>query len=136
MLQCGIPRVVFRLAFDALAAVETLAGIVIGLVALFSSYDHISLPGHVFPLQQQWGVWLIVVSFPLVFADAQLAAGSRRRAARDLAREAARHARLDRIRNRLDRGRLAGLDFAHRRQLQRLLKLLASPQFISLLVAA
>jgi hypothetical protein len=43
--------VVFTLAFDAPAAVEALAGIVIGLVALFSSYDHINLPGHVLPLQ-------------------------------------------------------------------------------------
>jgi len=127
------------LAFDSPAAVEALAGIVIGLVALFSSYDHINLPGHVLALQQQWGVWLIVVSIPLVLADAQLAAGSRRRAARDLARQAARHARLDRIRNRLDRGRLAfDLDPSptHRLQLQRLLKLLASPQFRSLLAAA
>jgi hypothetical protein len=133
------------LAFDAPAAVEALAGIVIGLVALFSSYDRISLPGHVLPLQQQWGVWLIVVSFPLVLVDAQLAAGSRQgeaaeragQAARS-ARQAARHARLDRIRNRLDRGRLA-FDIdpspAHRRELRRLLKLLASPQFLSLLVA-
>ena len=49
------------------------------------------------------------------------------------------HARLDRIRNRLDRGRLAfDLDPSptHRRELQRLLKLLASPQFRSLLEAA
>ncbi|MFW6732760.1 MAG: hypothetical protein ACODUE_13675 [Synechococcus sp.] len=123
------------MAFDAPAAVEALAGIVIGLVALFSSYDHIILPGYVLALQQQWGVWLIIISFPLVLIDAQLAAGSRRRAARDLARQAARHARLDRIRNRLDRGRLAfNLDPSptHRRELQRLLKLLASPQFRSL----
>ena len=50
---------VFRLAFDAPAAVEALAGIVLG-------DDHINLPGHVLPLQQQWGVWLIALSFPLV----------------------------------------------------------------------
>jgi hypothetical protein len=36
--------------------------------------DHINLPSHVLPLRQQWGVWLVAVSFPLVFADAQLAA--------------------------------------------------------------
>jgi hypothetical protein len=38
---------------------------VVGLVALFSSYDHINLPGRVLPLQQQWGVWLIALSLPL-----------------------------------------------------------------------
>jgi hypothetical protein len=134
------------LAFDAPAVVEATAGIVIGLVALFSSYDHINFPGHVVSLQQQWGVWLIALTFPLVLVDAQLAAGSRQgeaaeraQTARDLARRAGRLARLDRIRNRLDRGRLAfDLDPSptHRRELQRLLKLLASPQFRSLLAAA
>jgi len=130
--------VVFRLAFDAPAAVEALAGFVIGLVALFSSYDHVNLPGHVLPLQQQWGVWLIVVSFPLVLVDAQLAAQSRYRERTRLARRAERLARLGRIRNRLDRGRLAfDLDPAptHRRELQRLLKLIASPEFLRLLAA-
>ena len=130
---------VFRLAFDGPAAVETLAGIVIGLVALFSSYDHINLPGHVLPLQQQWGVWFIALSLPLIVADAQLAAQSRYRESTRVAGKTARHARLDRIRNRLDRGRLAfDLDpsSAHRRQLERLLKLLSSPQFLGLLGAS
>jgi hypothetical protein len=125
-----------RFAIDAPAVLEAVAGVVVALVALFSSYDHISFFGRVVSVQQQWGVWLIVVSLPLVLVDAQLAAGSRRRAEEDRAREAARVARLDRIRNRLDRSRLAfELDpsAAHRRQLQRLLILLGGPQMAALL---
>ena len=92
--------------------------VVVGLIALFSSDDHISFPGRVLPLPQQWGVWLIAVYLPLVLADAQLAARSR-------------VARLDALRARLDRGRLAfQLDpsAGNRRQLQRLLNLLNSPE--------
>ena len=125
-------------AIDAPAVLEAVAGLVVALVAIFSSYDHINLPGHVLPLQQQWGVWLIALSLPLVLIDAQLAAQSRYRESTRLARQAARLARLDRIRNRLDRGRLAfDLDPSpsHRRELQRLLKLLATTQFRSLLAA-
>jgi hypothetical protein len=40
---------------------------VIALIALFSSYDHITLANSRFPLQQQWGVWLIAASLALVF---------------------------------------------------------------------
>jgi hypothetical protein len=134
----------WRFGFDGKALVEIGFGSVVGLIALFSSYDHISFPHRQFPIQQQWGVWLIVVSLPLVLvvaagfceAVAQLAAGSRRRAEVDRARDAARVARLDRIRNRLDRSRLAfELDPSadHRRQLERLLILLGSPQVAALL---
>jgi hypothetical protein len=132
-----------RCAIDAPAVVEAVTGVVVALVALFSSYDHITFFGRFISVQQQWGVWLIAVSLPLVLADAQLAAGSRRRAENnraraesEAARERARLARLDRIRNRLDRSRLAfELDPSadHRRQLQRLLTLLGSPQMVALL---
>jgi hypothetical protein len=37
---------------------EVLAGIVIALIALLTSYDHISLPAGALQLPQQWGVWL------------------------------------------------------------------------------
>ena len=37
---------------------EAVVGSVVGLIALFSSYDHINLPHRQLPLQQQWGVWL------------------------------------------------------------------------------
>jgi hypothetical protein len=55
------------LVVDAIVLVETVVGSVVGLIALFSSYDHVSLPGQVLPIQQQWGVWLIAVFLPLVF---------------------------------------------------------------------
>jgi hypothetical protein len=61
---------------------------VLGLIALFSSYDHISLAGHNLPLEQQWGIPFIIASLATVFIDAELATGSRLRAARDAARAA------------------------------------------------
>jgi hypothetical protein len=55
-----------------------LAGLVIALIALLSSYDHISLPaGAKLQLPQQWGVWFIAASVALVAVDAQLSTGSR-----------------------------------------------------------
>ena len=74
----------WRLGFDGKALLEAVFGSVVGLIALFSSYDHVNLPQRQLPLPQQWGVWLIALSLPLVFADAQLAARSRQRDA-DLA---------------------------------------------------
>ena len=143
------PLPLWQLGFDGKAVLEAVVGSVVGLIALFSSYDHVSLPQRQLPLQQQWGVWLIVISLPLVFADAQLAARSRRRdadralsaeneAARErnrAAKERQRVARLDALRNRLDRGRLAfQLDPSanNRRKLQRLLSLLNSPELAEL----
>ena len=69
----------WRLGFDGKALLEAVFGSVVGLIALFSSYDHVNLPQRQLPLPQQWGVWLIALSLPLVFADAQLAARSRQR---------------------------------------------------------
>ena len=67
--------------FDLQGWLEVLAGIVIALIALLTSYDHIALPaGAALQLPQQWGVWCIAASVALVVADAQLATGSRRRA--------------------------------------------------------
>ena len=74
---------------------EVLAGIVIALIALLSSYDHISLPAGALQLPQQWGVWFIAASVALVAvvaegfceAVAQLATGSRLRAANEAAEE-------------------------------------------------
>jgi hypothetical protein len=132
----------WSLGFDGKALLEAVVGSVVGLIALFSSYDHVNLPHRQLPLQQQWGVWLIALSLPLLFADAQLAARSRQRDAAERAREAletarqrSRVARLDALRNRLDRGRLAfQLDpsAANRRKLQRLLSLLSSPEVAEL----
>ena len=71
----------WRLGFDGKALLEAVFGSIVGLIALFSSYDHVNLPQRQLPLPQQWGVWLIALSLPLVFADAQLAARSRQRVA-------------------------------------------------------
>jgi hypothetical protein len=68
--------------------IQSLAGLVIALIALLTSYDHISLPAGALQLPQQWGVWFIVASMAIVVVDAQLATGSRLRAAQDAARAA------------------------------------------------
>jgi len=68
--------------------IQAIAGLVIALIALLSSYDHISLPaGARLQLPQQWGVWFIVASVAVVAVDAQLATGSRLRAANEAAEE-------------------------------------------------
>ena len=60
----------------------------IALIALLSSYDNVSLPaGSKLQLPQQWGVWFIAASVALVALDAQLATGSRLRAADETAEE-------------------------------------------------
>jgi hypothetical protein len=63
-----------------------LGGLVLGLIALFSSYDHITLAGRTLQLQQQWGIPFIIASLATVFVDAQLATRSPLRAAQDAAR--------------------------------------------------
>ncbi len=49
----------------------------IGLIALYSSYDHVNFFSSTIHLNQQWGVWLIVTSLAVVAIDAQLASRSR-----------------------------------------------------------
>ena len=90
----------------------------IALIALLSSYDHISLPAGALQLPQQWGVWCIAASVALVAADAQLATGSRLRAANEAAEERERAARSDRVQARaLRAGALVWLEpsVLHRR---------------------
>jgi hypothetical protein len=49
--------------FDRQGIIQAHAGFVVVLIALLSSYDHISLPAGIhLQLQQQWGVWFIVAS--------------------------------------------------------------------------
>ena len=75
------------LGFDGPAWVQLLGGLVVGLIALYSSYDHINFGSHRFSLNQQWGIWCIVASLAVVAvvaagfceAVAQLASRSRRR---------------------------------------------------------
>ena len=66
------------LGFDGPAWVQLLGGLVVGLIALYSSYDHINFGSHRFSLNQQWGIWCIVASLAVVLVDAQLASRSRR----------------------------------------------------------
>ena len=75
-----------RLGLDQLGLTQSIGGLVLGLIALFSSYDHITFAGRSIPLQQQWGIPFIFASVATVFIDAQLATRSRLRAARDAAR--------------------------------------------------
>ena len=94
---------------DRLGLTQTIGGLVLGLIALFSSYDHIAFAGRNVPLQQQWGIPLIAASVATVFIDAQLATRSRLRAAQDAARIADETAeerdRADQERQRADRER-------------------------------
>ena len=95
------------------------------LIALLSSYDHISLPAGPLPLPQQWGVWFIAASVALVAvvaegfceAVAQLATGSRLRAAQDAAR-AANEAVEERNRAAEERERAARSDRVQARALR------------------
>jgi hypothetical protein len=89
---------------DHLGAIQAGGGLSIGLIALFSSYDHITAFGRSIGLQQQWGVFFIVASVATVVTgcvqygaplgrDAQLATRSRLRAAQDAERMADEAAR-------------------------------------------
>ncbi|MFM1800036.1 MAG: hypothetical protein RLZZ117_2314 [Cyanobacteriota bacterium] len=60
----------------------------LGLIALFSSYDHITFAGRDIPIPQQWGIPFIIASVAIVFIDAELASRSRLRAAQDATRVA------------------------------------------------
>ena len=68
----------FRLlGFDGQGGLQLIGGLVIGLIALYSSYDHVNFFSSTIHLNQQWGVWLIVASLAVVVIDAQLASRSR-----------------------------------------------------------
>ena len=68
----------FRLlGFDGQGGLQLIGGIVIGLIALYSSYDHVNFFSSSIHLNQQWGIWLIVASLAVVVIDAQLASRSR-----------------------------------------------------------
>ena len=77
-----------RLGLDRLGLNQTIGGLVLGLIALYSSYDHITFAGRSIPLQQQWGIPLIAASVATVVVDAQLATRSPLRAAQDAERMA------------------------------------------------
>jgi len=61
----------FRLlGFDGQGGLQLIGGLVIGLIALYSSYDHVNFFRSTIHLNQQWGVWLIVASLAVVAIDA------------------------------------------------------------------
>ena len=68
-------------ALDRLGLTQAIGGLALGLIALFSSYDHLTFAGRNIPISQQWGIPLIAASVATVFVDAELASGSRLRAA-------------------------------------------------------
>ena len=70
-----------RLRLDRLGLTQAIGGLALGLIALFSSYDHLTIAGRSIPIPQQWGIPLIAASVAIIFVDAQLASGSRLRAA-------------------------------------------------------
>ena len=78
----------WRLTLDRFGFLEAIGGLVLGLIALFSSYDHITFADTTIGLQQQWGILFIAASVATIFVDAELASRSRLRAARDAARAA------------------------------------------------
>jgi hypothetical protein len=102
---------------DRLGVLQVLGGIALSLIALFSAYAHVSICGRTIALQQQWGIPFIAASLATIVvvaegcceAVAQLASGSRLRAAQDVARradEAARERNLaGRERSQADRER-------------------------------
>jgi hypothetical protein len=79
---------------DLLGLTQAIGGLVLGLIALFSFYDHITVAGRSLPIQPKWGIPCIAASMAVVVLDSQLATRERDRAAherdrdRDLAREA------------------------------------------------
>ena len=84
-----------RLGLDRLGLTQAIGGLALGLITLYSSYDHITINGRTFPIPQQWGITFIVASVAIFFTgrvqygaplgrDAQLASRSRLRAAIEL----------------------------------------------------
>ncbi|MFN7631171.1 MAG: hypothetical protein ACK5R2_07760 [Cyanobacteriota bacterium] len=71
------------LSLDRIGFSQAIGGFILGLIALFSAYDHITLAGTSIGLQRQWGILFIAASVATVVVDAQLATRSRLRAARE-----------------------------------------------------
>ena len=59
------------LGFDGQGGLQLIGGLVIGLIALYSSYDHVNFFSSSIHLNQQWGVWLIVASLAVVVVVAE-----------------------------------------------------------------
>ncbi|MBM5816771.1 MAG: hypothetical protein FJ083_09360 [Cyanobacteria bacterium K_Offshore_surface_m2_239] len=85
--ESASPQRPWRLRLDQVGLLQTTGGIVLGLVALYSSYDHITVFSRTIQLQQQWGIVFILASVATVALDAELASRSRLRAADEAAEE-------------------------------------------------
>jgi hypothetical protein len=72
---------------DRLGLTQAIGGLDLGLIALFSSYDHITIFGRTIDLQRQWGILFIAASVAIVAVDAQLASRSRLREAHERTRD-------------------------------------------------
>ena len=72
---------------DRLGLIQAIGGLLLGLIALFSSYDHITFAGTSLQLQQQWGPLFILASVATVVIDAQLATRARDRGAYEADRD-------------------------------------------------
>ena len=81
-------------ALDRLGITQALGGLAIGLIALFTSYDHITFAGRTLQLPQQWAITCILGSVAIVFVvfvpygaplgrDAELASRARHRSEND-----------------------------------------------------
>jgi hypothetical protein len=97
---------------DRLGLLQAIGGLLLGLIALFSSYDHITLAGTSIQLPQQWGPLFIAASVATVVVDAELATRARDRAAYE----------ADRDRNRAAESRERSAR-SRKRQLERLERL-------------
>jgi hypothetical protein len=74
--------------FDLQGWLTVAAGLLLALITLFTSYDHVDIPGSgTIPLDQQVGVLLLLALVPALVGDAQLATRSRLRAQRDRVQE-------------------------------------------------
>ena len=73
------------LGLDSQGWLQLIGGFVVGLIALYSSYDHINLFGRVLSLNQQRVVCFIITLLAVVFVDAQLASRFRLRAENEAA---------------------------------------------------
>ena len=89
---------------DQLGGLQASGGLILGLIALFTSYDHISLGDFRLPIPQPWGIPLIAASVATALIDAQLATRARDRAG-DRAEQAAYEANRERYLTREERQR-------------------------------
>ena len=60
-----------HVGLDRLGLTQAIGGLAPGPIALFSSYDHLIIAGHNFPIPQPWGIPLIAVSVAIVFVVAE-----------------------------------------------------------------